>query len=209
MTRMHLPPPPPPVRRSASEILEALGQESSSDRISFGDIVNALDDRAFGVAILALAVPCLVPMPLPGFGLLFGAPLLIITLQLLVGLHHPWLPRALAERSIERETWQKIMAFVAPRLHRVERILTPRLPWMSSAVGERLTGLLTVLIVGLLLLPVPFTNIPLGAILCLFGLGLFERDGVVLLIAWGLALLALGIFLGAALTGGAAMMSLL
>lgn len=196
-------------RPSASAVLERLGETPDGQRIRFGDITGALDERAFGVAIVALAAPCLVPMPLPGFGLLFGLPLLIITLQLLIGLPRPWLPRALSERSIDAGTWRKIMGFVSPRLHRIERILTPRLPWMSSRAAERITGFLAVLVVGLLLLPVPFTNIPLGLILCLIGLGLFERDGVVLLVGWGLSLVALGIAAGAMITGGTAVLSML
>lgn len=201
--------PPPPPRPSASAVLERLGEPPDQQRIRFGDITSALDERAFGVAIVALAAPCLVPMPLPGFGLLFGLPLLIITLQLLIGLKRPWLPRALSERSIDAGTWRKIMGFVSPRLHRIERILTPRLPWMSSQAAERITGFLAVLVVGLLLLPVPFTNIPLGLILCLIGLGLFERDGVVLLVGWGLSLVAVGIAVGAVITGGTAVLSML
>lgn len=196
-------------RPSASDVLEALAGRSETGRISFGDITRALDERAFGIAIVALAAPCLVPFPLPGFGLLFGAPLLIITVQLLIGLSHPWLPKALSERSIDIGTWRKIATFVTPRLRRIERILTPRLPWLSSQAGERITGFLSVLVVGLLLLPVPFTNIPLGLILCVIGLGLFERDGVVLLAGWGMALLAIGIAVGAVITGGTAVLALL
>ncbi|GAB3116043.1 exopolysaccharide biosynthesis protein [Novispirillum itersonii] len=201
--------PHPSSRPSASAVLERLADVPEGHRIRFGDITGALDERAFGVAIVALAAPCLVPMPLPGFGLLFGAPLLIITLQLLIGLPRPWLPRALSDRSLDAGTWRKIMGFVSPRLHRIEKILTPRLPWMSSRAAERITGFIAVLVVGLLLLPVPFTNIPLGLILCLIGLGLFERDGVVLLIGWGLSLVAIGIAAGAAVTGGTAVLSML
>lgn len=192
----------------ASQALEALSPPAGSSRICIGDITRVLDDRAWGVIVLALAFPCLIPMPIPGFGLVFGAPLLVISLQLAAGQKRPWLPAILSRQSIDLETWKKSLAVILPRMKKVEKILRYRLPWLSSTAGERLTGLMMVIVSVLLLLPVPFTNIPLGIILCLLGLGLFERDGIVLLIAWCLSLIALMIFSGLILFGGTAVMGL-
>ena len=68
-----------------------------------------------------------------------------------------------------------MLAVFLPRLQRIERILHHRIPWVSSHIGERVTGFMMVLVSLLLLLPIPFTNIPLGTILCLLGLGLLKK----------------------------------
>ena len=86
-----------------------------------------------------------------------------------------WLPHVLRRQSISVEMWQKMLTASLPRLQRIERVLHHRIPWVSSHVGERVTGFMMVLVSLLLLLPVPFTNIPLGTILCLVGFGSFRK----------------------------------
>lgn len=202
--------PAPSTRRTpASTVLESLSPSADSSRIGIGDIIRALDDRAWGVAILALAFPCLIPMPIPGFGLVFGAPLLVLSLQLSAGQKRPWLPHILSKQSLDFQTWQKGLQMALPKMRKVEKILRYRVPWASSPTGERITGLMMAIVSILLLLPVPFTNIPLGIILCLLGLGLFERDGVILMVAWTLSIMSLGVFSGIILFGGKAVLSLL
>ena len=65
-------------------------------------------------------------------------------------------------------------------------MLKPRWPEIMGPVGERLAGLLAVLLGLLLSLPIPLTNIPLSAPLVLLGLALAEEDGLMLLIALAL-----------------------
>lgn len=205
---MHQTPPLlEPHHAVASEALQDLVPHEGSSRVYIGNILSVLGDRAWGVAVLALALPCLVPMPIPGIGLIFGGPLLLLSVQLAAGQSRLWLPHVLRRQSVSVEAWQKMLAVFLPRLRQIERVLHHRLPWVSSPVGERITGFMMVLVSLILLLPLPFTNIPLGTILCLLGLGLFERDGLVLLVSWALSILSFGLFLGAVLFGGSAFFS--
>ncbi len=71
---------------------------------------------------------------------------------------------------------------IAPWLARLERALRPRWPELLGPMAERLAGLLAILLGLLLSLPIPLTNIPLAVPLVLIGLGLAERDGVMLAI---------------------------
>jgi hypothetical protein len=87
---------------------------------------------------------------------------------------------------------------IAPWLARLERALRPRGPELLGPMAERLAGLLAILLGLLLSLPIPLTNIPLAVPLVLIGLGLAERDGLMLAIGLAvgaivaIAVLALG-----------------
>ena len=84
----------------ASEVLEDLTPHEGSSRIYVGSILSVLGDRAWGVAVLALALPCLVPVPVPGIGLIFGGPLFLLSVQLAAGQDRLWLPHVLRRQSI-------------------------------------------------------------------------------------------------------------
>ncbi|MFI5018023.1 MAG: exopolysaccharide biosynthesis protein, partial [Dongiales bacterium] len=125
-------------------------------------------------------------------------PLVFIAFQLVLGRRNLGLPRVLARRSVARATFARMAAAIAPWLARLERALRPRWPEFLGPMAERLAGLLAILLGLLLSLPIPLTNIPLAVPLVLIGLGLAERDGLILAIGLAvgaivaIAVLALG-----------------
>ncbi len=79
---------------------------------------------------------------------------------------------------------------------RLERWSRPRLLLLGTGAALRVIGLLLLaLALGLLVAAPVVGQIPLGLAVCLVGLGLVERDGVVVL--GGLTIGALGIALSA------------
>jgi hypothetical protein len=85
---------------SLSEVLTQIANDEGRARISIGDLATALRDRAIGALILVFALPNTIPMP-PGVSSILGAPLLFLTAQLALG-RNPWLPKFIADRSMER-----------------------------------------------------------------------------------------------------------
>jgi hypothetical protein len=77
-----------PISRIVSEVAAAFPGE----RITLGEMAEAFGDRAFGLLTLLLLLPGL----LPGMASVFGAPLLILGVQMGLGLRVPKLPRILA-----------------------------------------------------------------------------------------------------------------
>ena len=47
-----------------------------------------------------------------------------------------------------------------------------------------------------LALPLPLTNYPFGLVLLAFAFALIERDGALMLVAWGLGLVEIGVLVG-------------
>ena len=108
-------------------ILEALPKVVSGDRISFGDLVDAFDGRAYGPLIVLFAAPNILPVALPGISAILGVPLILLTAQLMVGRRRPWLPGFVRGRSLSRRDFERFVGKVVPRLRRIEAWIPPAL----------------------------------------------------------------------------------
>lgn len=155
------------------------------------DILAALKDRAFALLVVLLGLPNCLPMP-PPIPLVCGLLLTLVALQIAFGRPAPWLPRSLLRRSIATSDVERAVRRALPVFRRLERFSRPRMNLFSSGPALRLMGLLLlVLALGLLLAPPFVGQIPLGVAVCLVGLGLVERDGV--LVLGGLAVGSFGV----------------
>jgi hypothetical protein len=182
--------------RSLSAMLRELAEDDGRERVSMGDLLETFRERAFGALIFIFAAPNAIPIP--GLSALLGAPLVLLTAQLLLGRPKPWLPAFIRNRSFARSQFATVVGRLVPWLERAERLVRPRLLTLTLPTGERLIGLAALLLALLLFAPLPFGNLLPGLALALFGIGLIERDGVAI-IAGAIAGLA-----GFALVSGAA-----
>jgi len=146
-------------------------------------VLNAFGDRAFGALMLLFAAPNVLPLP-PGMSAVLGAPLLIITAQLMLGRSTLWMPRFICDRSISRDFFALVTAKLGPVLHRAERFLQPRMSVLLLPVPERIVGAACLLLAVILFLPIPFGNIPPAFAIAAFALGILERDGVATIFGW-------------------------
>jgi hypothetical protein len=183
----------PAARTSA--ILTSLA-ERPSERLTVGDIVAVLRDRAFAVLVVLLGLPNCLPMP-PPIPLVSGFLLALVAVQIIAGRPAPWLPNALLHRSIARADVERAVLRAAPIFRRLERFSRPRMTMLETAVAIRLIGVvLLILAIGIVFaLPPIVGQIPLGIAVCLLGLGLVERDGLVVI--FGLVIGSIGLTLNA------------
>jgi hypothetical protein len=162
---------PPPV----SCILRALADETGRERISIRDLIDALGDRALAALMFVFALPNIFPTP-PGTSAVLGAPLVFLTAQLALG-RRLWLPEFIRERSLPFRDFQILVRRVAPWLTRAENLLRPRASRLVDPPMEYLVGLLCFILAVILALPIPLGNIPPAIAICLFALGILEKDG--------------------------------
>lgn len=194
-------PPERPVEVGTRALLDGIAAGDPEESLRLGDLFQGLGDRAFGMLLIAATAPAFIPIP--GLaGALSGPLVMLVGVQLLLRLRQPWLPGFVARRGPRRSTMARLRDLLAPWLRRLERLIRPRLTvvldhWLLDVV----TGLLVIALGLLLSLPIPFTNYVLAALLLLFALALLERDGVLMLVAWAAALVAIGSF--SALSGTA------
>ncbi|MBU8543763.1 MULTISPECIES: exopolysaccharide biosynthesis protein [Roseomonadaceae] len=159
-----------------SELVTALARDWPSERVTLGDLMQALGARGYGVLIVLFALPNLLPVYIPGLSPIFGVPLLIICAQLAYGLPTPKLPVMLTRRSMRRADLRMIADKALPWLRRVERFVKPRPSWLTTRMGERLIGYYGVFLAAIVCIPLPFTNGPPSLACLIMAIGLMEED---------------------------------
>ena len=163
-----------------SQILAALASQPG-ERLTVRDIVAVLQDRAFALLVVLLGLPNCLPMP-PPIPLVCGLLLALVAVQIVFGRPTPWLPRTLLNRSIAQTDVERAVVRAMPAFQRLEQVSRPRMTFLDTPIAMRLMGaVILVLALGLLFAPPFVGQIPLGLAVCLVGLGLVERDGLVVL----------------------------
>ncbi len=178
-------------RRTVTDLLHDAVAAREGDAIDLDTLLEPLRTRAFGALLLVLAIPNFIPLPL-GIGGIMGVLVVLLGLQMLCGLEHPLVPAWLRHRKLQRTRVDNFLKRSAPVTRRLERWCKPRLAHLTQRPWLVLSGLALVVLGALLALPIPFTNYPFGAILLAFSFALLERDGLLLLVLWGMALALLG-----------------
>jgi hypothetical protein len=171
-----------PISRIVAEVAAAFPGE----RISLGEMATAFGDRAFGLLLLLLLLPGL----LPGMASVFGTPLLVLGVQMGLGLREPKLPGILARQSIRRSDLLRLASASSKGLSRIERYVKPRPGFFTTPFGERIIGWLTAYVALMLILPGPGTNGPPAFGNIVMALGLIEHDSKVT--GWGVGLTIAG-----------------
>jgi hypothetical protein len=159
-----------------SVVLFRLANDDSRERISVGDLLTALGDRAIGALMFFFAAPNILPVP-PGVSTLLGAPLLFLSAQLMLGMR-PWLPGVITRRSISRDDLATLVRRIVPWLAKAEKLLKPRALVLVRPPVEYLVGLVCLVLAAILMLPVPLGNTLPALAISLLALGVLERDGV-------------------------------
>lgn len=185
-------------RRRASEIIEDFAAHSHGEKITVGDLTRLLGDRAYGMLLLMLALPNIIP--LPGLSTAVGVPMIVLGAQLALGWPTPRLPRRLNEVAFSKETLLAVLAKAKPYVERVERRVRPRLALFAEGPGERLAGVAVMILATVLSLPIVFGNLPPAAAIALIALGLIENDGVAVLAGLLLGVAAI-VFVGLLVLG--------
>jgi hypothetical protein len=191
------------VQPARSEALEGVLDEvadsvGSSERVSIGEIVTALNDRGFGALCALIGVLASIPVigALPGVSLLAAVLVLLIAGQHAAGRHRLWIPSALSCRSVSSEKFAKGIERAKPYVSWVDGLVSPRLRWLVEGRTER--RLIAVAMCILALTMIPLALIPWGVFapalaITAFGIAIVGRDG--LFAAAGYALTAVTVYL--------------
>ncbi|WP_296814963.1 exopolysaccharide biosynthesis protein [Brevundimonas sp.] len=183
-------------------LIRSLADAAGPEGLTLGEIRDRLDERSFGLMILVLAVPCLVPA-LYGVPQVVGIPILLLAGQLLMGRHEPWLPDTLLRRRAPRAWLERMAGFAEKRMGWFERLSRPRLKAFACGPGERFAAVFIIVATVAIVLPLMNTVPSIGLALIAVGLiqrdGLFVLGGAVVATLWALAItvVAAGVAYGA------------
>ena len=179
--------------RPLSEILKALS-ERAEPRITVGELMECFDGRAMGALLLIFSLICVLPLP-PGGTTIFGAPLVFLAPQLMIGSRAPWLPAAMRARAIATADLARGLPRVVRWLRWIEAISRPRLLFLFGRWGHRAIGLVCTGLALVLILPIPLGNMLPAAAVSVLSLALVQRDGYLALAGYALAALSGGVLI--------------
>lgn len=171
----------PPSDLAISQQLDQLAKDAPSDSVTLDWVMSRLHERAFGVFLLVLALPCCIPF-LYGIPQVVALPLMFVSAQILLRRRSPWLPAKLGARAVSKDGLQSLADRAAPWLRKIESISRPRLTALSRAPLDRIVGLGLVAFSASILVPLPGTNSVPGMAVVIIAMGLLLRDGVLILL---------------------------
>jgi len=183
-----------------SRRLFKLAEDAEGEAVTLDWILAQLHERAFGLFLLVLALPCCIPF-LYGIPQIVALPLMFVSAQILMGRTSPWLPERLGAREESKAGLQNLAERARPWLERVEALSRPRLAALTHPPIDRLVGVALVLFSASILVPLPGTNTVPGFAVVLVSMGLLQRDGILVLLGslLGTVWIATLIFAGATL----------
>jgi len=177
---------------SAAELLASI-RDHDAEKITIGECLDTFREGGFSLLIMLFAAPLALPLPAVGVATVIAIPIMILSLQLMMGRATPWMPKKWAAKELSMTSIRKVTGYIIPLLHKIEWLLKPRLTILTSNIGHKITGLACVICTISVALPIPFSNTVPSAGIVLMMIGLLERDG--LAIIGGMILGALGITL--------------
>ena len=187
-------PRPPTVTTRA--LLDELATGDPAEQLSLEQLLDRFSERSFGLFLLFVMLPTFLPVPV-GMGGVSGVLASLIGLQFLARLEHPWLPGFVARREIHRTRLIHFRDRMGRVIGWIEKLTKPRMQGMfDNPAAHFTTGLLLTVLGIALALPLPLTNYPFGLVLLAYAFALIERDGALMLVAWALGLIEIGVLVG-------------
>lgn len=169
-----------------SELIDRLVEDTSGEKVSLGELLDALHTRSYGPLLLAPGLLAASPIgAIPGMSILTGSIILLISLQILVGRKRPWIPKRLLEFEFDRDRLTRTREKIGPWLEWAERPVQSR--W-TALVEPPFTQIIAACCAVLALSFYPLALVPAGVFMpavtiCFFALALSARDGVLTLFA--------------------------
>ena len=191
--------PKRPRARRLSELFAQLSRDATGP-VSIASIRDALGNRSFAPLLVLFAAFNLFPLP-PGASAILGLTLIIVSAQMAYGSKRAWLPGFIRNTSLSADQFRKVMDWLVPRMIRLETIIRPRYWPFWRKQGDRVIGVIALVLAIVVTLPIPLGNWLPAFSTALLGLALSERDGILFAIGGALGLASMAVI--AAVVGAA------
>lgn len=172
-----------------ADVLDRLGTLDRQDGadVSVAHILSAVGPRAYGPLLLIVGLVSISPLTAaPGATWLSAAVALLLSVQMMTGARHPWLPRSALDLSVPNGRLQRAASRLRPCARRIDRVSGPRLTWLVDPPFAIITAAACAA-AALLTFPlglIPLAPIAPGLAISFFGLALTTRDGLMAGLGW-------------------------
>lgn len=176
--------------------LKQLLELSKNEPITFRQLIHFLEGKGQAILLIIIGLPFCLPIQIPGLAIPFGIFLAFIGLRIAFG-HRLWIPSYILDKKISYKTLKRIVYYANRITNKLRGFSYTRMAWLVETPSLHIMHGLTVTALSLLLalpIPLPFTNIAVACPIVCFGLALLDDDGVLICLAYFLALLAIVLF---------------
>lgn len=146
--------------------------DDQQGEIPLGQLVDTAGEQTYGLLVLFLALPSLIPGLNAGAAPVGGLVILLLGIQMTKGIPRPWIPAKVRHQRLHKGRIKNALAKLEQALSKLRlqdssrRALNPQ--WTGALIAW--TGLLLALPI-----PLPFGNILPALVLCLLGAALLEE----------------------------------
>ena len=183
---------------SLCEKLQSIIKSLPQEHITLLEIRERLGQEGMLLLIALLTIVFLIPVSIPGVSTVFGGAILCMGISVLVG-KNIWMPSYFLHKKFPAEKLRHVLEMGLKWFVHIEKISKPHrlIGLTNNKIATVLNG--CSLVVGALLLMMPFGFIPLSntlpalALLC-YSIGMLQKDGVTILLGHVLTLLTIGYF---------------
>jgi hypothetical protein len=180
-----------------TSLLDVLQEKIDSDNragagggsITLEQVLEQIGRRAYGHLLLIIGLISVSPAALiPGSTTILATVTLLIAMQLLFHRKRPWMPKFALRMKLSERKLEKFIRFCRPATKFIDKIIRPRLRFLSE---QPCVTFIALLVVAAALITYPLSFVPIAPLLpglavSLFGLGLTARDGILLAIGAGI-----------------------
>lgn len=198
--RIKKPAKPTAPLRTSQRLRSLLADQPGRENFTVEDIIKSLGEESFGTSLMFFAIPEVLPIPIPAISALVVLPTAVISTQMVTGKKQIKLPNYLLKRSVPRKALVAAIYAILPVLERAEKRSKRRLEWATNPAAQRLLGLFVFLLSMAIAVPIPGFNMPQAIAIFVIGLGLVEKDGLIVAAGVVIGLLSL-LLLGGVLFG--------
>ena len=160
------------------ESLSDLQQQAKTERVSFHDLLTALNGRG---RLLLLIVLSLGFGQIPGIALLFGIFVSYLGLRIALKKSFVWIPKWLRSKKIPSYFLIKVIQQILGFLKFMKKWSHPRYEWATQGTVARVITGLMIFFVGLsftICPPLPLTGIVAFIAMFFISIGLLNDDGI-------------------------------
>lgn len=161
----------------SSALMAALAADCDG-RVTVAAVLDRVADRGFGLVLVLLTLPMLIPVMPPGTGAATGFVCMLVGMQMLIGMSRPCIPRRVREHRLSSRVLAALRTRGVRLAKRLERFSRPRSIFIGNVLLLRTVALLIIAMGLILFLPLPFMNTLPAISMLLMGIGLLNRDGV-------------------------------
>lgn len=190
--------------QTASELLHAMVDNYSEERMPFSYMVDSLKDKGFCILLMLFAAPLMLPLTPPGITLILALPLVFLSVQMMWGLKSPWLPERMGKKTMKTETLKSVVKRLDPWFNFLNRFIKPRFFIMSTRMGEKLIAVWCFISAVMIPVPLPVINSIASGAIFLMALGLIQRDGLVIKAGMVVTIITILILVAVAFVGAEA-----